>query len=291
MNAIALSRLSGPARLALGLMLAACLAPCQAADDSGSGAGTGLPPGTLAVVNGVPIAQTQLDDALRVARQADTPQMRQFFTQELIVREVLRQSAEKDGYDRRPEVVQAANTAKASAEAELYLRDNLRLDPITDAQVKARYDEVVSMMGKEEYKVRIISVADDRTARTVLEKLRAGVSFDELVRMYSVASSKEGGGEMPWITFRVPVVEGKSQGVPVAVAEAVSRLEVGAVTQEPVVVDNLRVIVRLDAKRATQVPAFDEVKDDIRRQLHIVALNKARADVVGNLMQAATIRQ
>lgn len=291
MNAIALSRLSGPARLALGLMLAACLAPCQAADDSGSGAATGLPPGTLAVVNGVPIAQTQLDDALRVARQPDTPQMRQFFTQELIVREVLRQSAEKDGYDRRPEVVQAANTAKASAEAELYLRDNLRLDPITDAQVKARYDEVVSMMGKEEYKVRIISVADDRTARTVLEKLRAGVSFDELVRMYSVASSKESGGEMPWITFRVPVVEGRSQGVPVAVAEAVSHLEVGAVTQEPVVVDNLRVIVRLDAKRATQVPAFDEVKDDIRRQLHIVALNKARADVVGNLMQAATIRQ
>jgi parvulin-like peptidyl-prolyl isomerase len=49
------------------------------------------------------------------------------------------------------------------------------------------------MMGREEYKVRIISVADDRTARTVLEKLRAGVSFDELVRMYSVASSKESG--------------------------------------------------------------------------------------------------
>jgi parvulin-like peptidyl-prolyl isomerase len=278
-------------RLTLGLLFAASLAPCQAADDNAAAQGTSLPPGTLAIVNGVPISQSQLDDVLRVSRQPDTPQMRQFFTQELIVREVLRQSAEKHGYDQRPEVMQAVSMAKATAEAELYLRDNLRLEPITDAQVRARYEEVIGMMGKEEYKVRIISVADDQTARTVLEKLRAGVSFDELVRMYSVAASKETGGEMPWMTFRLPVAEGKTQGVPVPVAEAISRLEVGAVTQEPVVVDNLRVIVRLDAKRATQVPAFDEVKEDIRRQLHAVALNKARADVVGSLMQSAIIRK
>ncbi len=285
MKAIALTR------LALGLALAGSLAPCLAADNGAAVQAATLPPGTLAIVNGVPISQAQLDDAMRASRQPDTLQMRQFFTPEPNVREVLRQSAEKHGYDQRPEVMQAVSMAKASAEAELYLRDNLRLEPITDAQVKARYDEVIGMMGKEEYKVRIISVADDKTARTVLEKLRAGASFDELVRMYSVAASKEGGGEMPWMTFRLPVAEGKTQGVPVSVAEAVSRLEVGAVTQEPVVVDNLRVIVRLDAKRATQIPAFDDVKDDIRRQLHVAALNKARAEVVGGLMQAATIRQ
>ncbi len=253
--------------------------------------GANLPADTLAIVNGVAIPQARLREALRASGQSDTPQARQFFKQELITRELLRQYAEKQNYDTKPEVQQAVSVAKAAAETELYMRNNVHPESVSEAQVKARYDEVVGTLGKDEYKLRIISVADDAAAETVLAKIKAGVAFDALVRQYSIASSKEEGGEMPWVSFKTPITEGKTQGVPLPVAEAVIRLPAGGVTPVPIVVNNLRVIVKLEAKRATQVPAFDEMKDTIRQQLQAVAFNKAGARFVGGLMKTAAIQE
>jgi hypothetical protein len=79
-----------------------------------------LPASTVAAVNGVAIPQWQLDDALRAAAQAvhqpDTPQLRQALKQQLIVRELFRQNAEKTGYGTKPEVQRAMETAKTNAE-------------------------------------------------------------------------------------------------------------------------------------------------------------------------------
>jgi len=275
-----------------GLALQAALAGPLAAQDGAPGKdAAALPPGTLAIVNGVAIQQARLDEALRASHQPDTPGNRETLKQDLIAREVLRQHAERQGYDSKPEVKQAVNSARAAAEAELYLRDHIHLGQVTESQVKARYDEVIGMMGEQEYKVHILSVADDHTAQTVLGKLREGASFEALVREYSIAASKEDGGEMPWVTFKLPAVEGKTQGVPLPIAQAISHLQVGAVTAEPVVVGSVRVIIRLDARRATQVPPFDEMRTSIRQQLQILAINKARADIVGDLVQHASIRQ
>src|SRR5207253_4977953 len=111
-----------------------------------------LPTDTLAIVNGVAIPLARLGDAMRAARQPDTPELRRLFKQELIAREVLRQGAEKQNYGMKPAVQEAVNASKAAAETELYLRDNIHPEPITDAQVKARYHEIVGLMGDEEYK-------------------------------------------------------------------------------------------------------------------------------------------
>jgi len=250
-----------------------------------------VPPGVLAIVNGVAIPLARLEDAVRTSQQADTPQLRKLFKEELIIRELVRQQAEKQGYGTKPEVQQAVDRARAAAASELYLRENMHAQPVTEAQIKARYDEIIGMMGEEEYKVRIISVADDATAQKVLTKLKEGVPFEALVHEYSVASSKEIGGEMPWFSFKLPLTEGKTQGVPLPVAKAVTHLKEGAATPEPIRVGDVRVIVKLDAKRATQVPVFDEVKDSIRQQLQLSALSKARTALVGELMQGAAIRQ
>jgi peptidyl-prolyl cis-trans isomerase C len=95
--------------------------------------------------------------------------------------------------------------------------------------VRARYDEIVASLGKDEYKPRVIAVADDATAKTVLAQLKAGTAFDALARQYSVAASKEAGGEIAWVSFKNPVVDGKTQGLPLPVAQAITQLPVGAV--------------------------------------------------------------
>jgi hypothetical protein len=59
----------------------------------------------------------------------------------------------------------------------------------------------------------------------------------------------------------------------------------------PIVVNSVRVIVKLEAKRATQVPAYDEMKDTIRQQLQAAAINKAGARFVGGLVKTAAIQE
>ena len=127
-----------------------------------------LPTGTVATVNGTPITQTEVDAVLKASRQSDTPQIRQAIKNQLITRVLIQQAAEKANYGSKPEVQTAMQVAKANAETQLYMKDNVKPAAVTDAQVKARYDEIVASLGKDEFKPRLIVVKDAATAATVL---------------------------------------------------------------------------------------------------------------------------
>jgi hypothetical protein len=136
-------------------------------------------PTTVATVNGTPITQAEVDAVLQASRQPDSPQLRQAIKNQLIAQVLIRQAAEKAGYGDKPGVKTAMQVAKSNAETQLFLKDNVKPEPVTDAQVKARYDELVGSLGKEEFKPRIIVTKD---AATVLAGLRAGQTFDALAR-------------------------------------------------------------------------------------------------------------
>ncbi|WP_325090306.1 foldase protein PrsA [Burkholderia contaminans] len=277
------------------ILIAAAIAwqlalPVQAQAQSSS-----LPTGEIATVNGTPITKAEVDAVLNASRQPDTPQVRQAIKNQLIAQVVIRQAAEKAGYGNKPEVQTAMQVAKSNAETQLFVRDNVKPESVTDTQVKARYDEIVASLGKEEYKPRIIVAKDAATAATVLAGLKSGQSFDALARQYSQAPSAATGGELPWVSFKTPVMEGKTQGLPLAVAQAITQLPVGGVTPESILLGNdtngPRAIVKVDAKRPTQVPTFDAAKATIRQQLQALAIEKASANFVGGLVKGATIQQ
>ncbi|VWC41853.1 peptidyl-prolyl cis-trans isomerase [Burkholderia lata] len=246
---------------------------------------------TVATVNGTAITQAEVDAVLRASRQPDTPQGRQAIKNQLIARVLIQQAAEKANYGSKPEVQAAMQVAKANAETQLYLKDNVKPEPVTDVQVKSRYDEIVASLGKDEYKPRLIVVRDAATAATVVSELKAGKSFEGLARQYSIAPSRDSGGELPWVSFKTPATEGKTSGLPVAIAQALEKLPVGAVTPDSIPVDGARAVVKLDAKRPTQVPAFNQAQATIRQQLEALALEKASAQFVGGLLKTATIQQ
>ncbi|KVD16054.1 peptidylprolyl isomerase [Burkholderia ubonensis] len=263
----------------------ACVAQAQAPASSAASAGT------VATVNGTPITQAEVDAILRASRQPDTSHVRQAIKNQLIARVLIQQAAEKANYGSKPEVQAAMQVAKANAETQLYLKDNVKPAPVTDSDIKARYDEIVASLGKDEYKPRLIVVKDAATAATVLSELKAGKPFDGLARQYSIAPSRDAGGELPWVSFKTPATEGKTSGLPVAIARALEKLPIGAVTPESIPVDGARAIVKLDAKRPTQVPAFNQAQATIRQQLEALALEKASAQFVGGLLKSATIQQ
>ena len=215
---------------------------------------------------------------LRASGQPDSPQIRQAIKNQLITRVLVQQAAEKANYADKPEVKAAVQQAKTNAEVQLYLRDNVKPEPVTEEQVKARYDELVAALGKNEYKPRLIIVQDPVTAATVLSELKAGKSFEGLARQYSMAPSRDTGGELPWVSFHTPATEGKTSGLPLPVAQALEKLKVGAVTNDSIPVDGVRAIVKLDAKRPTQVPGFATAKPGLQQQLQAAAVEGECAD-------------
>ncbi|WP_185219103.1 peptidylprolyl isomerase [Paraburkholderia dinghuensis] len=254
-----------------------------------------LPAGAFAVVNGVALPQTQLDAlaqalALRTG-QPVTVDLRDSARQQLIVREVLRQAAEKASYGTRPEVQDAAHAAAVDVETQLYVRDHARPAPVTDAQVKARYDAAVATLGPVEYKWRLITVRDAAAAQRAMADLKSGQDFGAVALEYSTAPSKGVGGEMPWVSFPQPLTEGKTQGLPLPLAQAIVALPVGGVTPEPVHAGDVWFVAKLDSKRAMKAPALNQIAGDIRQQLEAEAQEQAVTQLTESLSRGATVQQ
>ncbi|ASL72532.1 peptidyl-prolyl cis-trans isomerase [Ralstonia solanacearum] len=252
----------------------------------------GLPPGVIALVNGTRITQEQLDRAIAQSGVQANPQVAQALKQQLIARELFRQQAAKNpAYDKLPAVKQAMQEAHDAVITQAWLKDNIKPAPITDEQVKARYDAIVASLGDKEYKARVIQLGDDVTAAQVLAQLKQGGDFAKLAQQYSTAPNKVRGGDMDWVSFKVPVEEGKTQNLPLPLAREIATLAVGAASTAPVEAGSQRYLVKVEAARPTQVPGYDAVRPAIRQALETAELERVTVQVVGGLLKAAKIVQ
>ena len=254
-------------------------------------AASALPAGVVARVNNVSITQDQVDQAVHAANVPDTPVLRASIKNQLIARELFRQAAEQAHYATRPEVEAQVAQLKTGVIVQAYLRDQIKPVPVTDADVKAQYDKIIATLGDSEYKPSVIAVKDAATAQTVLDQLKKGVDFAQLAKQYSQGPGAAQGGALNWISFKTPIQAGNTQNWPQPLAEALVKLPQGAVSSEPVQVGDAFWILRVDQKRPTQVPQFDQTKDVLRKQLEQVAIEKATTQVVAGLIRNAHIQQ
>ncbi|WP_275760258.1 peptidyl-prolyl cis-trans isomerase [Ralstonia pseudosolanacearum] len=252
----------------------------------------GLSPGVIALVNGTQITQAQLDRAIAQSGAQANPQVAQALKQQLIARELFRQQAAKNpAYDKLPAVKQAMQEAHDAVITQAWLKDNIKPAPITEEQVRARYDAIVASLGDKEYKARVIQLGDDVTAAQVLAQLKQGGDFVKLAQQYSTAPNKVRGGDMDWVSFKVPVEEGKTQNLPLPLAREIATLAVGAASTAPVEAGSQRYIVKVEAARPTQVPGYEAVRQAIRQALETAELERVTVQVVGGLLKAAKIVQ
>jgi peptidyl-prolyl cis-trans isomerase C len=250
-----------------------------------------LPAGAVARVNGVIISQAQLDAAVRASNAPDTPALRTSLKEQLIAREVFRQAAQQRHYDVQPQVVAAVEQAKTLAMTQAYLRDQVHPAPVTEADVKAKYDAIVGSLGDTEFKPSAIVVKDAASAQAVLDQLKKGTDFAQLAKQRSVGATAGAGGALDWVSFKVPVQSGMTQGWPQPLAQALMTLPEAGVSPTPIPVGDTFWILRVDQKRSTQVPKYDDIKEALRTQLQRLALQQATTQVVAELMKSAQIQQ
>jgi len=248
----------------------------------------------IATVNGVPISQKALDQAVQRAvsqGNADSPQLREAVKHQLLARELLVQEATKQNFDKDPEVLAIVDEARRTAMVQRYLRGTVKPNPVTEDQVRAQYERARTNAGPREFRFRVIQLPNEVRAREILSQINKGKDFAALARQWSVDPSSTRGGEQPdWVTFRSPPQEGQTNGVPLAFAQALDKLPKGKAS-DPISFGGTWWLVKLDDVRPTRIPSYDEARPEIYNLLSMQELQRATGELVSRLLKNAKITQ
>ncbi|KQQ97466.1 peptidyl-prolyl cis-trans isomerase [Massilia sp. Leaf139] len=217
----------------------------------------------LAVVNGKAIPTSRVDAIVKqVVAQGqgqDSPQLREAIKRDLIAREVLMQEAIKQGYDKKPDVKQALDSARQAIVVNQLARDYIAKNPVTDAEIKAEYDRFAkTQSGEKEYHIRHILTTTEDEAKAVVTKLKGGAKFEDLAKTSKDTGSAANGGDLDWAT---------PAAFPPEFAAGFTKLNKGQFTETPVKTGAGFHVIKVDDTRAVKVPALDEIKAQIAESL------------------------
>jgi len=215
----------------------------------------------VAVVNGKPLAQARLDALKEQIQQSGrqiTPEMEPQIKDVLIAREVFLQEANKKGLTKDEAFKKRMEMVREDILIETLFQDYQKNNPATEADAKAFYDEYVAANAGTEYKSSHILVEEEERAKAIIAEVKGGKSFEDIAKEESKdPGSGNKGGDLGW---------SKAQSYVPEFAEALTRLEKGGLTPEPVKSQFGWHIIRLDDQRPVEMPKFDDIKNQALAQ-------------------------
>jgi peptidyl-prolyl cis-trans isomerase C len=263
------------------------LGACGGGKDKAAPAPTGK---TEVTVNGAAITEGTID---LIAKQRDgsgrpaTPESRQAIVDSLVLQTVVAQEAAKQGLDKTPEFVDQMEAIRLSALANAYVEDYVKKNPVTDDMLKAEYERIKSTAAGTEFKARHILVEKEAEAKAIIATLKkTPAAFEKLAKEKSKdAGSKPTGGDLGWFDPQKMVPE---------FSAALSKLEKGKFTEEPVKTQFGYHVILLEDSRPVQAPPMEAVKPQLSQQLMQQNVKKqldtlkaaAKIEVVGGAASA-----
>jgi len=255
-------KLKSPARVALAAAVAALLLPLAAAAQN------------IAIVNGKAVPKARLDTLLTQAQkggQQVTPELQQQARDEVVLREIFQQEAEKRGLAKNADFAAQMELARQTLLIRELFADYARRNPVTDEAAKAEYDKFKAQATGMEYRARHILVEKEDEAKALIAQIKGGASFEELAKKNSKdPGSGANGGDLDFAKPESYVPE---------FGEAMSKLKKGEMTQVPVKTQFGFHIIRLDDTREASFPAFDDVKAQIKQRLDQVKMQQFREEL------------
>ncbi|KAF1025490.1 MAG: putative parvulin-type peptidyl-prolyl cis-trans isomerase [Burkholderia plantarii] len=219
----------------------------------------------IAVVNGTPIPKSRADAMIaQLASQGqmgqqDPSQVRDAVNKELINREVLWQEALREGLPNRPDVKAQIAIAQQTVVLRALIEDYVKKNQPSDAELKARYDQLVKSVAGSEYHLHHILVDNEQQAKDLIAKIKGGAKFEDLAKQYSKdPGSAKNGGDLDWADPKSFVPE---------FANAATHLQKGQMSATPVKTQFGWHIIRVDDIRPVAPPPFEQVKQQIAQQM------------------------
>ena len=199
--------------------------------------------------------------------------------EELVNREILAQAAQKRGLDKNPDIQAQMDMARQAVLVRALFENEVKSNPVTDADLQKQYEQFKGSMGTNEYKVSHILVDKEEDAKQIIDQLGKGGDFAKLAKERSKdPGSKDNGGDLDW---------GPSARYVKPFADAVTSQQKGKVSAAPVKTDFGYHVIRVDDVRPLKVPEFTEVKEQFRQRAQQQQIQK----MVMDLRQKAKIEE
>ncbi len=215
-----------------------------------------------AMVNNKAIPKAKVDEFVAAMVQQGRPdnaELRAAVRDELIARELFIQEADKRGLARSADVQKQLDSARTEILSQALIKDEIKKNPIKDADLKAEYEKISKVQGEKQYKARHVLVEKEETAKAIIADLKKGVKFEELAKQSKDPGSAQNGGDLDWIAPGSLVKP---------FADAMIKLEKGKYTEAPVQTQFGFHVIRLDDIRDAKPPAFEEIKPQIQQELN-----------------------
>ncbi len=266
---------------AAGIAFAALLASGLAAsaqDPAPAPAAPADPNKVVATVGGSPITALDLsiaqEDFAEELAKVPAPERPRAVLTVLIDIKMMAEAAAKDGLDKGDEFTHRLALLRERALRNEYFRVHID-QAVTDEQVKARYDaEIAKITPEDEVRASHILVETEDEAKAIIAELDKGADFATLAKEKSKdPGSGQMGGDLGFFA--------KGRMVP-EFEQAAFALEVGKYTETPVKSQFGWHVIKLVDKRKQPMPAFEQVKEQVRQlvmgEAFSAAVKKLRAD-------------
>jgi len=216
----------------------------------------------IAVVNGKAVPKSRVDTLLTQAQrggQQITPEMQTQARDQVVLREIFAQEAEKRGIGANPDFRIQMELARQSILIRELFEDYRKKNPVSDEAAKAEYDKFKSQATGTEYRARHILVEKEDEAKAIIEQIKGGAKFEDLAKKLSKdPGSGANGGELDFAKPDSYVAE---------FGQAMTKLKKGEMTETPVKTQFGYHVIRLEDTRDASFPAFDDVKAQIKQRM------------------------
>lgn len=293
MNPKATSRIMQPAHslAALAALAGMALAACN--PGAGDGQTTAASPASKpaqgpaarppATVNGKPITLEAADFVSRTNFNKKyselTPAQQNKLIEDLVRVQLLADDAIAKGKDKEPDVIQTIEFGRLNVLRTITINEYVKDKQPTEQELRAYYEQRIKEIPRTQYRVRVIGVATQPYAEDVINELRRGGDFIAIARREaSGQQAKQAAGDSGWMTL---------EGVPPALANAISSLKVGQYTTDPVQLPDGWGIIRLEETRTADKPEFDRLREALTREL----ISKKVDTLVEELKKTAKIER
>jgi peptidyl-prolyl cis-trans isomerase C len=232
----------------------------------------------IAIVNGKAVPKARVDSLmeqiLKQGQQRRTPELEAQVRDEVVLREMFVQEAEKRGFQGKADYKVQMEFARQTILIRELFTQYQATNPVTEAEIQAEYAKSTSAgagAGGAEYRARHILVDTEDQAKTLIAQIKAGTKFEDLAKKESKdTGSGENGGDLDFASPNVYVPE---------FGQAMVKLKKGEMTELPVKSQFGWHIIRLEDTREAQSPSLAEMRPQIEQKLGQMKIAKFRDDI------------
>jgi peptidyl-prolyl cis-trans isomerase C len=220
----------------------------------------------LAKVNGDVITEKDFQNYLELRQGRSEPipdkeQEKKVVLDEMVDRILLSREALDNKLDQDLEVYYLMKRVRENILVQAQIRKTLKDKPVSDEDVRKRYQQEMENTHKTEYKVRHILVGTEDEAKSIINQIKGGANFAGLAKSKSIdTQSGKNGGSLDWVNQGMVVPE---------FFQDVIALKKGSVSAAPTKSDYGWHIIKVEDSRPLKLPSFDEFMGDKRARANL----------------------